>query len=394
MRKRERKLFGLVFWVSYFAYSALYIARLNFSVASALFESMGILDKSQIGIIGSIFAFTFAIAKVPNGFLGDRKSTRKIIVIGLLITSISNLLIGVIPRFWSIAILWGLNAYGQSMLWGPLLRSFSETYTQEQYTRISQFLVSSVAVGSILGLVIATECATLLGAAACFLIPGMISLLMAVLARFFILDVPGHPESEKINLLGAFRNVLSSPKFRKVIFPAVSHGMVKDNINVWLAVYFIDVYGVDVESMVGYIFFIPVFAFAGRMLYPVLYRKFQDAYYVSSTAFAVCAFVSILLCVTRLPMYAALLGLGVISAMISVINTHMLSAFPSEFSDSGSLSFVASVMDLLTYGGAGIGSLVFGVLIQAFGYGSMFAIWGAASAVSIVMVLRARKVAR
>ena len=36
--------------------------------------------------------------------------------------------------------------------------------------------------------------------------------------------------------------------------PAISHGMIKDNINVWLAVYFVDSYGIDLKQMAGFIF--------------------------------------------------------------------------------------------------------------------------------------------
>ena len=97
---------ALVFVTCYLAYSSIYVARLNFSVASALLESVGTLDKTGIGIIGSIFSFTYAISKVPNGYIGDRIPARKMIAVGLLIAGVSNLVIGFMPQFFSIAILW------------------------------------------------------------------------------------------------------------------------------------------------------------------------------------------------------------------------------------------------------------------------------------------------
>ena len=45
-------------------------------------------------------------------------------------------------------------------------------------------------------------------------------------------------------------------------------------------------------------------------------------------------------------------------------------------------------MDLLTYGGAGLGSLVFGVLIHRFGYGSMFILWAIGSVLASVVMFR------
>ena len=144
--------------------------------------------------------------------------------------------------------------------------------------------------------------------------------------------------------------------------------MIKDNINVWLGVYFIDTFQIDLERVAGYVFIIPVFALLGRMLYPAVYRILKNDSMVSGFSLV------------------AMVCLGVLSAMVAMINTHMLSIFPTMFSAKGSLSFTASVMDLLTYTGAGIGSLIFGMLIQYFGFKSMFLIWGAVSVASFLLL--------
>ena len=52
--------------IYYLAYSSIYIARMNFSVVSALLESAGTLNKTQIGWIGSIFALTYAGMMLPR----------------------------------------------------------------------------------------------------------------------------------------------------------------------------------------------------------------------------------------------------------------------------------------------------------------------------------------
>ena len=245
-----------MFLLAYAAYSSVYIARLNFPVASALYEAAGTLSKKQIGIIGSVFSFCYAIGKIPNGYLGDRLSSRFVIVCGLAVTGISNLFIGFLPHFYSIAVFWGLNAYGQSMIWGPMLRSFSENYHEQLYRSVMQYLVSAVAVGSILGLCLSSRCVTVYGVTACFAIPGLFALLMAVLIRLFFLDSPGK-KSEHPAISRAIAAVFEKRRFRQMILPAMAHGMIKDNINVWLALYFVDSYQTDVSRMAGFLFFVP-----------------------------------------------------------------------------------------------------------------------------------------
>lgn len=380
----------LMFLLAYLAYSSIYAARLNFSVAAACFEAIGTLNKTQIGIIGSIFSFCYAIGKIPSGYLGDKLSSRHVIVAGLLVTGVSNLLIGFLPYFYSIAILWGLNAYGQSMLWGPLFRSFSEHYPEKLYRTVMQYLVSAVAVGSILGLVLASRCVSSLGVAACFAIPGLISLVMAALIRLFFLDSPGK-ESEYGSIREAAEAIVRKRRFRQIIFPAMAHGMIKDNINVWLALFFVDCYQTDTSKIAGFLFFVPVFALIGRFLYPVFYRLLKNDYRVAFLAFVLCSGSNILLLSGRLNMAGALLCLGADSALVSVINSFMLSQFPAEISKGENISFAASVMDLVTYGGAGIGSILFGILIEKYGYSAMFFVWAFVSVVSAMIMNHIRR---
>lgn len=383
MTEKEKKRFLVVFLTGYLAYSAIYIARLNFSVAASLMQDMEVLNKAQIGIIGSIFSLVYALAKIPNGYIGDRFSTKNVIIIGLLIASVTNLLIGVYPSFLSIAVLWGLNAYGQSMLWGPLLRTFSENYGEERFKKISQVLISSVATGSVIGLMIATECVSFNSAALCFLIPSIITLAAAIAVKFFLADAPGKREKRQKNIFQEIQQMFGQVKFRWMIFPTAAHGMIKDNINVWLAVYFVDTYGINLENIAGIVFLVPLCAFLGRMLYMPVYRILKNDYWISMISFGCCGLASAVLCIRHLPAFLALVCLGVISALVSMINTHLLSAFPAEFREQKNLSFTASLMDVLTYGGAGIGSLCFGFLIQHFGYESMFLVWMGVSVISI-----------
>lgn len=377
----------LIYMIYYVAYSSIYIARMNFSVVSALFESAGTLNKGQIGLIGSIFSLTYAAAKLPGGYIGDRKPAQKVIVFGLLLAAFSNLFIGFVPVFYSIAIMWGLNAVGQSMLWGPTLRNVNQCFEPAKAKVMCQLLSTSVAVGSILGLLIAGGCSSLWGAAACFMIPGTITLVMALVVRFVI---PGWNQKadEKEKKTGRSISLFLRDKaFHQMIVPALSHGMIKDNINVWLAVYFVDTFGIDLSAIAFYVFVIPLFGLVGRMIYPALYKVMKNDSRISVCSFVLAIILLLVLCMPFVTPLLALFCLGMVSALVSVINVHMLSMFPSRYAKYGNVAFCASLMDVITYGGAGLGSLFFGLLIQQYGFNSMFLVWGLVSMLSIVFLL-------
>ena len=373
---------GLVFLICYLAYSSIYIARLNFSVISENLNSSGALSMLQIGSIGSIFFFVYALSKLLGGRFGDRVSPKKMIITGLALTGLSNVFISISPVFIVIAVMWGVNAFGQSLIWGPMLRCLCSYYSGEKLKLRNMLLVSSVSAGSILGLLIGTWFAAAGNIPMAFLVPGLTVLAMAA-ASFLLPASPPVQKTPVIKLKDAVM-ALKQKGFGFLIVPTVAHGLIKDNINVWMVLFVAGEYGIDLVSVSGYILFIPLMGLAGRFLYPLLYRvlKRSDSR-VSIFAFSVSIIALIPLILGKAGLAAAIVSLGVVSAMISAVNTHLLSNYPIRFRESGSISYAAGLLDFLSYAGAGLGSVIFGLLVQNYGYTSMFLAWGIISAVSI-----------
>lgn len=105
-----------------------------------------------------------------------------------------------------------------------------------------------------------------------------------------------------------------------------------------------------------------------------------------------CAFLSLLLIFAAASPVAAVIYLSGIYISVSLINTSVLSVFPMRFYSDGMSGAVSGLMDFSTYSGAGIGSAVYGGMISAFGYSSMFISWLCISVISVLaLVLYKRK---
>ena len=78
--------------------------------------------------------------------------------------------------------------------------------------------------------------------------------------------------------------------------------------------------------------------------------------------------------------------LSLIYALISMINTSMLSMFPLRFAEKNMVSSVSGVADFFTYLGAGIGSAVYGFWNKGGNFVPMFISWVALCAVSILLL--------
>ena len=393
MEKQERKNLAIMFAVGYLAYGVIYFARLNFSVAASLMESAGTLTKAQIGLIGSAFSLVYALAKVPNGYLGDRLNTKHTVAAGLAIAGVSNIVIGLAPTFTVTVLFWGLNAFGQSMLWGPLLRGFAENYTVAVSRKLSPYLTSSIGVGSVLGLLVSMALSRRLGAGVCFIVPGAACLVSAAAVLLFLKGSPGRRSADGESIFRVVAGFIKDRKFRKMIVPALGHGMVKDNVSVWMVVFFVTAYSVDISEVTAYVFFIPLCTLLGRLLYPPLLRVFGKARRLSALSYAITALSAGVLCVRGIPMWGATVCLALISTFASVLNTNFVAIFPQEYAGKD-LSFAASTIDLMIYGGAAIGSAIYGRIIELTGFSGMYVIWIAVSVICIPLVLRDGKKAQ
>lgn len=378
----------IIFFTCYLAYTSIYIARLNLTMASPGFLQENILTQEQIGMIGSVFFVVYALGRIINGIIGDRTSPWIMISSGLVLAGLSNLFIGLRPTFISILLLWGTNAYAQSMLWSSLIRIISEIYPYEKAKKMMSYMVTSVATGNILGILLGTAIINRLGLQFAFILPGGILLVLCLL---IILTTKGVicPTAKKE--LIPTTHLIREKNIRTMIAPTVFHGMIKDNISLWMTVFFVDQYNIDLNQSAAFVLFIPVVGFLGRIAYPTLYYLYKEKERkLTSHAFILCVVSSVLLLSKAIPPVVALLCLSLIYAAISVINTFLLTAVPLQFAASGNQSSVSGVMDFFTYLGAGIGSLIFGYLVGWFGYPAMFLTYAVVSAVSVVLMRKER----
>lgn len=112
-RELRRRKWDVFFTIT-FGYGFYYVCRLSFNVAKKTMADEGVLNASEMGVIGSSLFFAYAFGKLVNGILADRINVRKFMVTGLLISALVNLCIGFTAVFWLFIILWGINGWFQS----------------------------------------------------------------------------------------------------------------------------------------------------------------------------------------------------------------------------------------------------------------------------------------
>lgn len=355
-------------------------------MAAPEMKELEILTTEQIGLLGSLFSIVYACGRLLSGGLCDRKAPWKMISLGMALCGISNLCIGTFPPFPATALLWGINAFSQSLLWGSILRILSAIYSEEAAKKRASYMGTAVATGNLAGILLHSELISRFGAQWAFLFPGGVTLALGAVAVLSL---------HRIQPPEAVRKKASKkldPGLRQMLLPAVIHGVMKDNISLWMTVYIMDCFAVDLQQSSGYVLLIPAVGMLGRLLAPSLYRLARGQERpLLLWGFAAAAAGSALLVLYAPSAWAAIGYLSLVYMAVSVINACFLAFFPIRYTARGQVATVSGILDFATYLGTGLSAMVFGRLITYAGYHAMFAVWAGLSCLAAGYLLWLKK---
>ena len=145
-KKYHKSLAFQSFIAGTLGYSLYYVCRTSLNVMKKPILDSGMLDATQLGIIGSALLFAYAIGKFVNGFLADHSNIKRFMATGLLVSTLANFTMGVVGLFGTsagfmgnaaipsttvfviFAIMWGINGWSQSMGAAPAIIALSRWF--------------------------------------------------------------------------------------------------------------------------------------------------------------------------------------------------------------------------------------------------------------------------
>ncbi len=139
LQDKKFRLFGLQSFIAgTIGYSLYYVCRTSLNVVKKPIIDSGMLDAAQLGLIGSVLLFAYAIGKFVNGFLADHCNIKRFMATGLIISAAANFTLGILGfasgalattlLFLLFAITWGINGWSQSMGAPPAIIALSRWF--------------------------------------------------------------------------------------------------------------------------------------------------------------------------------------------------------------------------------------------------------------------------
>lgn len=100
-------------------YGFVYNGRFNMEWALPMMVKELGWSKREVGFIASLVYWGYSVGNFINGRLGEIFGCKRFILVGILLTTMTNWIVSFSTSIFTIALLWGANGYFQSMIWAP-----------------------------------------------------------------------------------------------------------------------------------------------------------------------------------------------------------------------------------------------------------------------------------
>ncbi len=399
---RWKKRIVFTAWITY---ASFYLIRVNFSVAiPGIIKEFGI-SKTEIGIVLTALFFAYALGQFINGQLGDKFGAKKIVFLGLLVSSFINIIFGFTNGFLSTMILlWALNGFFQSMGWAPIVKTIAHWFPPKTRGKASSVLGSSYIFGSAASVALAGFIVGLLGWRWVFWFPAIITIILSFYWFFNIRESCENEnfestEKEAVKYQGIAHSlslVIKNKGIWLASFALFGLNIIRYGFLDWAPTYFFEIHKNSVSLSAFKTIIFPIAGILGALSTGWISDKvFKNKRALTATVMLIgLAIFSFIF--PRIPENNWILGLITLSIIgFFTFGPHVLivTATPMDLGTKERAASATGFIDGWGYIGASLTGIITGFLIDQFNWMSAFYFWilGALISALLMFILHYQK---
>ena len=192
-----------VMYSMFLGYTFYYFTRKSFTAAMPGIMADLHLDKAELGIMGTVLALSYGLSKFFSGVISDQSNPRYFMAIGLIITGILNIFIGMSSSLWFFVGFWALNGLFQGFGWPPCVKLLSNWYSHSERGSWWSSWAISQNIGAIVGPLVVCFFLEYYGWRVAMFAPGV----LCILGGFFLINrLADVPQSLGLPPIEKFRN--------------------------------------------------------------------------------------------------------------------------------------------------------------------------------------------
>ena len=112
----------------------------------------------QMGLVQSVWYFSYALMQLPGGFLADRVGSRRAVAMLAIIWSLATLAAAFAQSFISLVLIWGLMGAAQAGAFPCAAKALGQLFEDHQRARATGFLASGMMIGGATAPLLASFC--------------------------------------------------------------------------------------------------------------------------------------------------------------------------------------------------------------------------------------------
>ena len=364
-----------IVWLFALTYMISYMTRVNYgAVISEMVIDTGFSRSLLAAALTGSF-ITYGLGQVVSGVCGDRFSPKKLVLCGLVVTSLMNVLIPLCGDTVAMLVVWSINGFAQAFLWPPLVRLMTALLTSEEYGRAVVRVSWGSSVGTILVYLISPVMIAMGSWRGVFFAAGACGVLMALVWNRCCPDVA--VERGKKRLSGSGNDGFFSPMLLGIMLAIVLQGMLRDGVTTWMPSYISETYSLSSEIGILTGVVLPLFSILCFQAASVLYRKWiKNAVLCAAVIFGTGAVAALALSLFSDggTILSVLLAATLTGAMHGV-NLILISMVPPFFGRYGAVATVSGVLNACTYVGSAVSAYGIAVLSERAGWDATLWLW-------------------
>lgn len=386
IEKKDIALFA-VCWLGYFF---AYFGRMNYSACMAAIIVAEGYAKGMVGLVGTGLFITYGLGQIFSGFLGDYVAPRKMIVVGLIGSSLSNLFMCLSPNLNSMIVAWCVNGFMQSLLWSPIVRLFAQYFTSQVRGTLGVYINSTVPIGTLAtygftALILemtgnwklvffGSFVIVMITAIGWWIATGM---LLPKLTRVDLADtVPAAAEKQTEVQKASLGELVLSSGMVFMCLVLMMQGMLKEGITAWMPNLMGERFEIGTTLAIVSTALIPMFNIVGISIAAAVRRILGDEVRCSFFLFIAGTMALVVLYITSfiglIPMFVFF---SIATTIMMAVNTVYVGVVPGYFAKKGRSSSVSGILNAFVNLGIATSMFATGAFSEAFGWDMTMIFW-------------------
>ncbi len=375
----SNKKSNFLIFLCWAAYTAAYVARLNYNASMVEILSQMGTTKEAAGTVSSFFFFAYGAGQLVNGLLSKKYNTKYSVTVALTASCIINLAMTFCQGIDAMKYLWFFNGVFQSILWSSLIKTLSDNLADSKLSKAVMVMSTTVASGTFVAYGLAALFSYLsFNWTTIFYVASVLVGAVAVL-WFIGMSTVKKEKSEKESTEIKTKSKLSfKPAFiisiAVILISAVTNGFIKDGITTWVPSILKEEFGVPSSLSIIVTLLLPVLSIFGTTLVNALHKKQKDENALNGIFYFATIILTVLIILTlnfkSVPL--TLILFGGIACLMSAVNNVITSVVPLYSRDKIDSGFSAGLLNTFCYIGSTLATSMLGRIADTKGWNDVF----------------------